>query len=127
MRSPPVITVWDGWTTLDYDGRMSGTLEFQSVSVSVDTAADLADDLVGGPLVSIAPLSGHHGVTCSWTLRVRGFIEVDAYKALYTAAGLLAPVLRSLSLPAVYRLREGELVPQSSSSAASAAISGNVV
>ena len=128
MKAPPLITVWDGWATLDYGGHLSGPLNFQSVNVSLDEAADLADDLAGGPRVSIAPRSGHYGVTYSWSLSVRGFTEVDAYEALYAAAHLLGPMLPSLSLAAVYRLCDGELVPYSSipsSSTSSPAASGN--
>src|SRR5215472_2668337 len=120
-RRPAVITVWDAQAVLDLDSRICGRLHFQPVDVSVDEAADLADDLLGGARVSVvAEWPTHHILLLppvtpgAWTLRVRAFTEAEAYDALYAAADLLTGRLPGLGLPETYRLLDGGLVPQSS-------------
>jgi hypothetical protein len=114
--SKPRVTVWDASVTLGPDGRMDGPMTFMPVAVDVDEAADLADDLLGGPLVCIAlqsqkqPLLGS-AVIRWWALRVRAFIETDAYEALYEAERLLSGTIQAVTSPLLFRLRDGELVP----------------
>ena len=114
-----IVTVWDGWAMLDYESRIFGPLNFQAADVSVDEAADLADDLLGGPLISVTAEWPNHPTLLlppvtpgHWTLRVRAFIETEAYEALHAAAELLAGRLPGLGAPMTYRLQDGELVPQ---------------
>ena len=121
------ISVWDAMTTLGWDGT-SGVTDFEAVDVPLDEAADLADQLLGGPAVHITPrpwlvrdMTGHGIMVCEWRLHVRAFILEEAWDAVDEVLLLLLGRLDELQdrLPRTYRFQLGELVPQSSSSPSS--------
>jgi hypothetical protein len=96
------------------NGRITA-VTYRSADVSLDEAADLADDLAGGPYIVVSPRSGHLDpgglVTATWDLLVMTFIPEE----LPLVFGDLQERFRTnlllrVTSPAMYRLRGGELV-----------------
>lgn len=116
----PKVTVSDCSASLAPDGRIDGPINVSSADVTLDEAADLGDDLAGGPVVSVHAWAFGTGVRLmvperaqplAWSLAVRAFILPEAIDALHLAVKLLAGRLPAGPAPETYRLNDGQLVP----------------
>lgn len=104
-----------GCATAVIEDRRITAVTYQPAEVSLDEAADLADNLAGGPYIVVSPRSGcllpDGLVRAAYDILVMTFIPEelplvfdDLQEALRTS--LLWPG----QVPAMYRLRDGELV-----------------
>jgi hypothetical protein len=98
------------------DGHL-GPVTCREVRVPLDEVADLADDLIGGPVAVLdmagARVGGFGERHYEWRLTARALIAQEAAEALEQARVLLLDGLDEQRAPRqMWRLRAGELCPQ---------------
>lgn len=118
-RGAETFTAASASATLSHDGRL-GLITVQPAEISLDSAALLVNDLIGGPVawvrpdsVTILPVTG--AVRRSRRITVIAAEHVEACEVLREAGELLArdPEFAQMTrlLPRAYRWHDGELVP----------------
>jgi hypothetical protein len=108
-------TVAEASGEMGEDGHL-GPVTCRPVVVSLDEAGDLADSLIGGPLVTLDMAGAREGFLSDWhflwRLTARGLVEAEALAGLEQARLLLLDGLdEQIAFRQVWRLCAGELSP----------------